>query len=135
MRYDKPLKRDITFVEAGVQNALGFAALDASISLLLHLGIETIWQHVNRWNDALEAGFLERGFQSLRATEADGRSGILSVVAPDAAHTVSFHDELNAVGITCNVPDGKLRFAPHWPNHIDEVATVLEAIDSLMDTR
>jgi cysteine desulfurase/selenocysteine lyase len=135
LRYDKPLKRDVSFVEAGVPNALGFAALDASISLLLQLGIETIWQHANQWNDALEAGLLERGFQSLRASESSGRSGILSVIAPDPGATVGVHDALNAGGISCNVPDGKLRFAPHWPNHLDEVPVVLEAIDAVMGDR
>ena len=135
LRYDKPLKRDISFVEAGVPNALGFAALDASVSLLLQLGVETIHQHINQWNDALEVGLIERGFESLRASDADARSGILSVIAPDPGATVGVHDALNAHGISCNVPDGKLRFAPHWPNRVDEVPVVLEAIDALMGTR
>ena len=132
LRYDKPVKRDISFVEAGVQNALGFAALDASVNLLLQLGVDTIWRHANQWNDALEAGLVERGFESLRAVTPAERSGILSVVAPTPHSTTALHDGLNAAGIGCNVPDGKLRFAPHWPNHLDEVPVVLEAIDALM---
>ena len=66
LRYDKALRRDIRVIESGVANAIRFAALDASITLLLRLGIEAIWRHVNTWNDALEAGLLARGFTSLR---------------------------------------------------------------------
>ena len=28
--------------------------------------------------------------------------------------------------------DGKLRFSPHWPNHPDEVETVLAVVDELL---
>ena len=78
---------------------------------------------------------MERGFESLRAASPAERSGILSVVAPTPHSTTALHDGLNAAGIGCNVPDGKLRFAPHWPNHLDEVPIVLEAIDALMGSR
>ena len=135
LRYDKALKRDITVVESGVANAIGFAALDASLSLLLQLGIERIFEHANAWIDQLEAGLIERGFESLRSANASQRSGILSVVTPKPEDSVALHDALNAAGITCNVPDGKLRFAPHLPNHLDEVTQVLEQIDTVMGTR
>ena len=132
LRYDKALRKEIGFVEAGVANALGFAALDASLGLLLQLGIDTIWRHCNAWNDALECELLERGFKSLRSKRPEQRSGILSVIAPDASHTVALHDALNAAKVTCNVPDGKLRFAPHWPNTLEEVPRVLAHIDRIM---
>ena len=32
-------------------------------------------------------------------------------------------------GVVCAIPDGNLRFAPHWPNHPDEVPHVLTALD------
>jgi cysteine desulfurase / selenocysteine lyase len=132
LRYDKPIRQRADFVESGVPNALGLSALDAALSLSLQLGVEAIHAHVNRWIDRLEAGLLARGFTSLRAADAAGRSGILSVTAPSPDDTVALHDALNAAGVICNVPDGKLRFSPHWPNHLDEVEVALSAVDECL---
>ena len=132
LRYDKPIRQRADFVESGVPNALGLAALDASVGLLLQLGVDAIFAHITHWNDGLEEGLLARGFTSARAPEAARRSGILAVLPPNPSDAVTLHDGLNAAGIICNVPDGKLRFSPHWPNHPDEVETVLTAIDALM---
>jgi len=132
MRYDRPIRQRADFVESGVPNALGLGALDASLGLILQLGVDAIFEHVSRWNDLLEEGLLARSFTSLRAADAARRSGILAVLPPDPEDAVALHDGLNAAGISCNVPDGKLRFSPHWPNHLDEVDTVLSAVDELL---
>ena len=33
------------------------------------------------------------------------------------------------------IPDGRLRFAPHWPNALDEVQVVLGALDEVLAER
>jgi hypothetical protein len=47
---------------------------------------------------------------------------------------VALHRALATRGVTTSIPDGVLRFAPHWPNHEDEVPRVLAAVDDAMGT-
>lgn len=132
LRYDRPIRSRADFVETGNVNAAGFAALEASVTLIQQLGVEAIFAHVNRINDRLEEGLLERGFTSLRAPFADGRSCTLSVLPPDSVDVIALHRGLGERGISCTIPDGRLRFSPHWPNRLEEVEVVLEAVDALI---
>jgi len=83
---------------------------------------------------ALETGLVARGFESLRSPDLDARSCILGVrpAAGASPTAVSLHRALATRGVTTSIPDGVLRFAPHWPNHYDEVARVLDAVDDAM---
>ncbi len=126
LRYDRPLRTGPASIEGGVANATGHAALAASVGLLLELGLPAIEEHVGRWVDALELGLLERGFTSARV--AHGRSGILSV-KPAEGDVLGLAGHLRERGASVSTPDGWLRFAPHWPNALDEVPTLLDAID------
>ncbi|MBI4956314.1 MAG: aminotransferase class V-fold PLP-dependent enzyme [Myxococcales bacterium] len=132
LRYDRPLRQSIDFVESGNTNGVGFAALEASLDLLLELGVPAIHAHVSTYLDALEAGLVERGFRSLRSAEPAGRSGALGVTPPAGTSVVDLHAALVERGIACAVPDGVLRFSPHWPNALDEVPVVLAAVDAAL---
>jgi selenocysteine lyase/cysteine desulfurase len=129
LRYDRPIRTDVTLFEGGAPNVLGLAALEAGVAPIEALGVETIFDHVQRYLDPLEAGLVERGFASERSADAAGRSGILSVVPPSGVDLVRLAAELLALGVVASTPDGRLRFAPHWPNRHDEVPAVLEALD------
>lgn len=134
LRYDRPLRRSVDFFEGGNVNGMGFAALEASLGLIAAIGVEAIFRHVNGYLDRLEAGLVERGFTSLRLSETERRSGILSVLPPAAfGHdTVYWQAALVQAGIACALPDGHLRFAPHWPNDPAEVEVVLSAVDGVL---
>ena len=41
-------------------------------------------------------------------------------------------DRIGDRGVVCSTPDGKLRFAPHWPNACAEIPGVLAAIDAAL---
>ena len=98
LRYDRPIKRSADFLEAGNGNAAGLAGLEAALDRILEVGVPGIFEHVNRYHDALEAGLLERGFVSLRASDPRRRSGILSVLLPEGVSVVDLHRELGARG-------------------------------------
>jgi len=132
LRYDRPIRKRADFVEGGNYNGLSFAALEASLDLIRELGVPAIHAHVNGYLDALEAGLLERGFVSLRSPTAARRSGTLGVVPPERTSVVALHQALGLRGVSCSIPDGVLRFAPHWPNAHTEVPSVLAAIDEAM---
>jgi selenocysteine lyase/cysteine desulfurase len=129
MRYDRPIRKTADFFEGGNLNTAGLSALEASIDLLLHLGVPAIFAHVNGILDALEAGLLARGFESLRSRDPRQRSGILSVRPPAGVSVVDLQREVGLRGVSCSIPDGLLRFSPHWPNDAGQVPEVLAAVD------
>lgn len=132
LRYDRPLRSGPSFLESGAPNVLGHAALLAAIDPLLELGLPAIWAHVQAWNDAAEAVLLDRGFRSLRSPLLEQRSGVLAVDPPPGVDPVRLHAALNQAGLACALPDGRLRFAPHWPNALDEVGLLAEGLDAAL---
>ena len=129
LRYDKPIRGRMDFVESGVPNALGYGGLEASIQLIRQVGVEAIASHTQSWHDALEPALIERGFTSLRAPDAARRSGILSAEPPEGLSAVQVVGALGTRGVACTTPEGLVRFAPHWPNALDEVPRVIAALD------
>jgi len=135
LRYDRPIRKRADFVEVGAYNVTGFAALEASLSLIQQLGVSNIHAHVNAYLDVLEAGLIDRGFVSARADRRANQSGILSVLPPDGVALSSLVESLSVQHVSCSMPDGRLRFAPHWPNDVAEVPQVLAAIDAFIRSR
>lgn len=135
LKYDRPIKKSIDFIEGGNTNAAGFAALEAAVDLILQLGVATIHNHANAYNDALEAGLCERGFTSLRSANPAHRSGTLGVKPPAGTSVIELHHDLGASGIACAIPDGVLRFSPHWPNALAEVGLILAEVDAFFSVR
>jgi selenocysteine lyase/cysteine desulfurase len=129
LRYDRPIKKGAELFEGGANNALGFAALEASLDLILELGVDSIYRHVGSLLEPLEAGLVQRGFESLRAPDAARRSCTLSVLPPAGISVIELKTELANRSVACSIPDGKLRFAPHWPNSAGQVPELLSAID------
>lgn len=129
LRYDRPIRARADFVEGAAAPGIVLAALEAAVEPITQLGVPAIFEHVQRYHDALEAGLLARGFTSRRSPVAAQRSGILGVDPPQDIELLALHAALTDRGIACTTPDGVLRFAPHWPNAMDEVEGVLDAID------
>jgi cysteine desulfurase/selenocysteine lyase len=127
LRYDRPFKRDASVFESGAMNTVGLAGLEGAIALIEALGVPAIFAHVSAYLDALEPALIERGFRSER--HARLRSGILSMRPPENASLSALYRALDRRGVACSTPDGRLRFAPHWPNALDEVPRVIAAID------
>ena len=48
---------------------------------------------------------------------------------------IRLHGALERSGIACATPDGTLRFAPHWANHVAEVVQVVRAVDRALADR
>ncbi len=128
LRYDRPLKKTTDVFEGANVSAPSFAALDASVDLLLALGVEAIHAHANRYLDALEPAAVELGFRSNRRRDASGRSAILSLTPPSGVSVIELHRALTEHGVIAATPDGQLRFSPHWPNSPAEIPCVIEAL-------
>ncbi len=128
LRYDRPIRRGVDFLEFGALNTVGFAALGAAVEDLLALGVDSIHAHVQRILDALEPRLVALGFTSCRPADAARRAGILAVQPPaDSAPVAELGARLAELGVDVSTPDGLLRLAPHWPNGLDQVDAVVDA--------
>jgi len=133
LRYDRALRREARVFEGGMLSSVSCSALGASVPLLLALGPERIYAHVNAYLDELEVGLVGRGFTSLRLPDPERRSCTLGVTPPPSvAEAAVLAGRLQAHGVVCSAPDGVLRFTPHFPNSRAEVPEVLAAIDRVL---
>jgi len=132
LRYDRPLRTDMRVFEGGMLSSLSCAALAAALQLLLALGPKAIYGHIDDYLNELEPALVERGFVSLRAADAERRSGILGVLPPAPSVAAKLVTLMAARGVICSSPDGVLRFAPHFANALDEIPLVLSAVDAAL---
>ena len=133
LRYDRGFKPDMSFIEGGAPNTLGLAGLRTALGLIRAFPSGAIFAHATSYLDRLEAALVTRGFESLRTADQARRSGILSTKPPGHTDTLAAAAALNAAGISVSTPDGHLRFAPHWPNHEAEIASILDAVDAHLE--
>lgn len=131
LRYDRALREDASVFEGGTSSLLAYAAVGASLQMLLTLGVENIYGHVAGYLDELEAALLARGFVSLRSPHAEARSGCLCVQPPGIT-AVELAARLRAKQVVTATPDGNLRFSPHFANPRSEIESVLGAVDECL---
>jgi len=94
--------------------------------------VSAIFEHVQGYLDRLEGELTERGFTSERSPDPRRRSGTLSLRPPSDVDLHGLWRALNERGVACTMPDGRLRFSPHWPNALDEVPRVVETLDRVL---
>ncbi len=135
LRYDRPIKTDASMIEGGAYNTLGFVALHASLGLIQAIGVPAIYEHVQAYHDALEPKLTALGLSSLRSPSPGERSGVLAFDVPEAFEPTQLPARLAERGISASIPDGRLRFAPHWPNALDEVDGVAAAVAEAITRR
>ena len=130
LRYDRPIRRSLDFLEGGSAATAARAALEASVDILLELTPAAIFEHVSAYLDALEPVLVELGFTSLRSSRPERRSGIGGFLPPEGVSAVSLQSSLDELGVSCAAPDGVLRFAPHWPNGLEEIDHVVASVEA-----
>jgi selenocysteine lyase/cysteine desulfurase len=130
LRYDRPIKTNASMLEGGVTNAIGFSGLDSALNILLSIGIENIYQHIQDYINPLEEQLKAIGFESLRVQDA--QSSILSLLPPKGKRVMELVPQYSQRGICLTGPDGVLRIAPHWCNNIDEQDKFLTATKEIL---
>lgn len=133
LRYDKPARREPSMFEGGNLAAASFVALEAALDAILALGVDVIFEHAQRFNDAVEEGALSLGYRSLRAAENARRSAILALLPPGEVSVVELHRVIAELGVATAIPDGKLRISPHWPNAVDESEQVVLTLEQALE--
>ena len=123
-RYESTLRADARRFELMTLPYQDFAGLNASVDLLLELGIERIRDHIRSLHQPVLAWAERSGARVTSPLGANG-SGILCV-APDGVQEV--HRRLKAERIVCSLREGAIRLSPHCYNTLDEMERVARAL-------
>ncbi|MCH2110038.1 MAG: aminotransferase class V-fold PLP-dependent enzyme [Polyangiaceae bacterium] len=126
--YELPLKRSADCLEGSTPSVLGYAALEAGLAMIQALGEDRIFSHVQALHDKWEPLFQEAGFESLRGSTSQERSGLLSFLPPAGRSISEWAAGFREQGVIVSTPDGCLRLAPHYSNHEQETAILAEAL-------
>jgi selenocysteine lyase/cysteine desulfurase len=106
-----------TRYECGSPNLLGIHALEASLSLLLGLGIGAVEGLIRERTGLLIELIDRRGFELLSPRQATRRAGIVTFRVP-GCDPGALHRGLMERGVICAQRGGGIRFSPHY--HTEE---------------
>jgi cysteine desulfurase/selenocysteine lyase len=126
-RYDTTLRTDARRYELVTLPYQDFAAFNASVGLLLDVGIETISAYLRAVTQPVLAWAASAGVRVASPTGTHG-SAIVCLELPDAAGA---YRALKAAGIVGTVREGVVRLSPHLyntPAELERVGGVLEAV-------
>lgn len=122
-QYDETLRSDARRFELMTLPYQDFAGLNASLELLLSLGVDQIRDHLRELHQPVLTWADTNGVRITSPRNANG-SGILCV-APDNVREV--HRRLKAARIVCSLREGSIRLSPHCFNTVDEMERVADA--------
>ena len=113
--------------EEGTPNGLGLCGLDAALSLLEEVGIETIAARVLSLAGYAAERLEARGCHVLSPREEAQRAGLVMFQHPTLPNEAVM-EALKEAGITAAVRGGRLRFSPHFYNTREEIDRAVEAL-------
>jgi cysteine desulfurase / selenocysteine lyase len=123
-QYDDTLRADARRFELMTLPYQDFAGLNASLELLLAIGIARIRDHIRMLHQPIIEWAERSGARIVSPRGASG-SGILCV-APEGVQEV--HRRLKAAGIVCSLREGAIRLSPHCYNTVAEMERVAHAL-------
>jgi len=115
--------------EPGSPNMLGIHVLDASLSLLLEVGMTEVERRVLERARRLMALFDEAGgFEILTPREESRHAGIVTVrrIGLDAEGHAALYRRLMDRGVICALRGGGIRFSPHFYTPEEALARAVE---------
>ncbi|MBK1695220.1 aminotransferase [Chromatium weissei] len=116
--------------ECGSPNMLGIHALEASLSLLEEIGLETIWRELQIRTAYLIARLDEREFELLTPKDSMRRAGIITFRVPDVP-TEQLYSELMARQVLCAQRGGGIRFSPHFYTPLAVIDAAIGIVDQV----
>lgn len=125
--YEYELLPDARRFEPGTVGYQDFEGFNASVGLLLELGVDAIWAHIQRVLAPLlrwAAGRDDVTLVSPARPPNHSPIACLRLRRPEAAHAA-----LADAGIVCAVREGVLRIAPHFYSTVAEMERVVEVLD------
>jgi len=123
--YNDSLRGDARRFELITLPYQDFAGMNASLELLLELGIPRIEKHLRTLHEPVLTWAARTGARVVSPLDARG-SGILCVAPPDVG---SAFRALKAAHVVCSMREGAIRLSPHAYNTRDEMERVVEILD------
>jgi selenocysteine lyase/cysteine desulfurase len=107
------------------------AAMEASLALLLRIGVETVWEHAHRLTALMIDRLPRDRFVLASPASADARGPYACLAPRKQGKTAHLFEKLRAAQIFVSLREGALRISPHLYNSerdIDRLLAVLDAI-------
>ena len=115
-KYDSPLRESGERFEPGSPNFAGLLGMEATIELLLSVGMEEIEARILALTDYLIAGLQERGCAIASPIDhRSERSGIVSFRHPDLT-SAELCERLHAADVIVSMRGDLIRVSPHFYN-------------------
>jgi cysteine desulfurase/selenocysteine lyase len=124
-QYNDSLRGDARRFELITLPYQEFAGMNASLALLLSVGIPRIAQHLQELHGPVLRWAEQKGARVVSPTGERG-SGILCVAPPDVG---SAFRALKAAGVVASLREGAIRLSPHFYNTVEEMERVAEILD------
>ena len=126
--YDSPLRSDACRFEEGSRNDLGIRGFEASLELLMEVGIERIEQRIMTLTDHLIEGLRDRGYDILTPVASyKERSGIITFL-PRSGSTEELYQRLTEAKVVISQRGAGIRVSPHFYNTEEDVDRLLKAL-------
>jgi selenocysteine lyase/cysteine desulfurase len=124
---DMGLRQDAGRYECGTLNTIGCYGLQASIELLIEVGMDRTSEAVRGLGDRLATGAINKGYQLLGDRTPETGSGIVAIqkAGIDSRKVVV---DLKQRGIIAAPRQGWVRLSPHFYISPDEIDQVIEAL-------
>lgn len=123
--YDATWHEDSRKFEVGTIPYQDIVGMNASLELMLEIGLPAIESHVRALTTRLiEWATNARGVSILTPVAPTCRAGIVALATPDLDGDSK---KLRAAKVTHSVREGAIRLAPHFHNSMAEVETVIRA--------
>jgi selenocysteine lyase/cysteine desulfurase len=124
--YSDALRGDGRRFELATLPYQDFAGMNASLGLILELGVERIEAHLQRLHQPVMA-WAERTGAPITSPRGVHGSGIVCL-APQ--NVTDVYRRLKAARIICSLREGAIRLSPHGYNTVEEMARVAAVLDA-----
>jgi selenocysteine lyase/cysteine desulfurase len=101
-------------------NVVGLAAFNASLDLLLSVGVDRIWERVRRLTEWVIGKAREEGYEVVSPDHPEERSGIVTFRVPGADNATLWKGLLVRRAV-CSHRAGGIRVSPHFYNTPEEI--------------
>lgn len=123
--------KDAKRFECGSPNMLGGFALEASIDLLLEVGLENIQQAIEFNHQYLYQRLVDLGAHILSPSQDQARAGIITFNF-EHRDSAELYQSLMKAGVICANRGGGVRFSPHFYTNIATMDSAIQKLKSLL---
>jgi len=124
-RYRMELERSARRYEIGTPNIAGIAGFNASLGLLLEVGIKKIESHLSDLTHLITERVVASGFELVSPRGGDQRAGIVTFRPPEAHQ---MYTRLRSQQIIVSLRENAIRFSPHFYNSIEDSRSALKHV-------